>query len=111
MLFEFWLIVPADELECHVCNGMHENQCNDPFGHYAETGDLRAPDTFVKKCEDPEVRKASGIPAGVKATMCRKIYQDGMYDIQQIKLWKNIKFFNKKSKMISFVNILMMQLF
>ena len=77
--------VDPDALECHVCNGMHQNQCNDPFGHYAETGDLRAPDTFVKKCEDPAVRKESGIPEGVKATMCRKIYQDGMYNNQQIK--------------------------
>jgi len=77
--------VDPDALECHVCNGMHQNQCNDPFGHYAETGDLRAPDTFVKKCEDPAVRKESGIPEGVKATMCRKIYQDVRGDVRVIR--------------------------
>ena len=67
-------VAPAD-LECHVCNGMVDAQCNDPFGRYAENGNLVNPENFIKKCNDPKIKKELGFTE--EATMCRKIYQDG----------------------------------
>lgn len=59
---------------------MHEAQCDDPFGDYAESGELINPDNFVKDCDDPAIKTKYGIPD--KATMCRKIYQDGTKNIR-----------------------------
>jgi len=60
--------VKPEDLECHVCNGMTDNECNDPFGSPAENGDLVEHTKFKKKCSE------LGLPK--PATMCRKIYQD-----------------------------------
>ena len=54
---------------------MVDAECNDPFGSYAESGELINPDDFKKKCNDPNVKAELGFTE--TATMCRKIYQDG----------------------------------
>jgi hypothetical protein len=63
---------------------LHQSQCDDPFGHYAENGDLINPDTFVSDCDDAAIKKKYGIPDGGD-TMCRKIYQDVRGDIRVIR--------------------------
>jgi len=74
----------GEGINCHVCNGMHQSQCDDPFGHYAENGDLINPDTFVSDCDDAAIKEKYGIPAG-GATMCRKIYQDVRGEVRVIR--------------------------
>ena len=68
--------VKPEDLMCHVCNGMTDAQCDDPFGKYDESGTHIHHDKFQKKCNDPNVKKELGFE-GKTATMCRKIYQDG----------------------------------
>ena len=64
-----------EDLKCHVCNGMVDNECNDPFGSTeAGTGVLVPHSKFEKKCSE------LGLPQ--QATMCRKIYQDGKQHIE-----------------------------
>jgi len=75
-------VAPAD-LECHVCNGMVDAECNDPFGRYAENGNLVNPEKFIKKCNDPNIKKELGFTE--EATMCRKIYQDVRGDVRVIR--------------------------
>jgi len=75
--------IAPEDLECHVCNGMVDAQCNDPFGSYAESGELINPDDFKKKCNDPNVKAELGFTE--TATMCRKIYQDVRGDVRVIR--------------------------
>merc|ERR1719336_413791 len=49
--------VKPEDLMCHVCNGMTDAQCDDPFGKYDESGELIHHDQFQKKCNDPNVKK------------------------------------------------------
>ena len=66
-----------EDLKCHVCNGTDSAQCDDPFGHIAENGELVHPTNFLVKCNDPQIKRNFGIPEDKMAIMCRKMTHNG----------------------------------
>jgi len=75
----------GEGIKCHVCNGVTDAGCADPFGSVDESGKLVVETAFEKDCDDAQVKTESGIPSTVKPHMCRKIYQDVRGDVRVIR--------------------------
>lgn len=88
LVFAFSMFLAFDfgeGLSCNICNGYEEKKCDDPFGTYADNGDLSEHTEFRMDCGSKEAKDKQGIPPGVTPTMCRKIYQDVRGDVRVIR--------------------------
>jgi len=89
LVFDF-----GEGLSCNICNGYEESKCDDPFGTFADSGDLIEHEEFKMDCTTPEAKLKQGIPEDAPAaTMCRKIYQDVRGDVRVIRgcAWEEYK--------------------
>jgi len=70
-----------------------KKKCDDEFGVMADSGELIHHEDFQMDCDSEEAKKKQGIPGDVKATMCRKIYQDVRGDVRVIRgcAWEEYK--------------------
>jgi len=75
----------GEGISCHICNGYEDAKCKDPFGPEAASGELIPHREFLKDCNSKDAKDEQGIPDGVTATMCRKIYQDVRGDVRVIR--------------------------